>query len=110
MEGKNGWLAPIQAMSTQQLTLFPYTTSPRSCTAPDLQHSFVSLALSMGEFDLKKIKKEKKAHIVGKWLVSCCEWRFGMERQFEFASKSTEYIKSQLQRGYFMVLVFFYFL
>lgn len=62
---------------------------------------FVSLALSMGEFDLGG-KKEKKAHTVEIWLVACCEWYSGMPSEFEFASKCTEYIKLQLLRTHIM--------
>lgn len=38
---KNGWLAPIQAMSTQQLSLFPFTTSPHYFFALNPQHFVV---------------------------------------------------------------------
>lgn len=55
----------------------------------------------MGEFDLGGKKEwEKKAHTVEIWLVSCCEWSFGMPSKFEFASECTEYIGLQLQRAH----------
>lgn len=82
VEGKNGWLAPTQAMSTQQLSIFPYTTSPHYffLHTEFTQQFFVvfyHLALMMGEFDLRKKKEMNKAqtgtlraHVVENWLTS----------------------------------------
>ena len=62
VEGKNGWLAPTQAMSTQQFSIqYSFTQLPlvTSLHTEFTALCFLLLALMMGEFDFKKKKRIK---------------------------------------------------